>query len=129
MAAKALASGMATSRPFWVTKAVVVLEVVAHADRERFPAPGSPEDVRQLEAERLVRQRERNRHHAVGLEQLEGFGNPLPRIDVGIDAQVGGVAERGVRVQHAVDDQVVFWYAVRKKLRASLMMSVTRGSS
>ena len=30
------------------------------------------------------------------LEQFEGFGDSLAGVDVGIDAQVGGMAERGV---------------------------------
>ena len=84
------------------------LGVVADAHGERLAGAGNAgEDVRQLEAERLVRQRERNRHHAVGLQQLERFGDALAGVDVGIDAQVGGMAERGVRIQHAVDDQII----------------------
>ena len=83
--------------------------VVEHPHRQRLAGAGQlPEDLRQLEAERVVDQRERNRQHAVRLEQLEGLGDSLAGIDVGIDAQIGGMAERGVRIQHAVDDQVVF---------------------
>ena len=84
------------------------LEVVADADGERFAGAGDiAKDVRQLEAERLVGQRERDRHHAVGLQQLERLGDAFAGIDIGVDAQVGGMAQRGMGIQHAVDDQIV----------------------
>ena len=45
--------------------------------------------------------------HAARPEQAIGFRDAFPGIDVGIHPQVGGVAQRGVRIQHAIDDQII----------------------
>ena len=83
-------------------------EVIQHPHRQRLSRAGQvAQDFRQLEAEGVVDQRERDRQHAARPEQPIGLRDALTGIDVGIHPQVGGVAQRGVRIQHAVDDQVI----------------------
>ena len=108
MDAKAFASGIVTACAFPDDEGGGSRVVIQHPHRQRLAgARQVAENLRQLEPQRIVDQRERDGEHAVRLEKPEGFGDSLARIDVGIHAQIGRMAQRRMRIQNAIDDQVI----------------------